>query len=80
VERRGAEDSIKAVAKRQSDQIGSNEADTVAKVWLKILPRVQHHVARKIETDNASLRKILQEHAGYLPGAATGIQQTLIAA
>ncbi len=80
VKRCGAEDSIEAVPERQSDQVGSNEADAIAKVWLKILPRVQHHVARKIEADDASPRKILQEKAGQFPGAAARVEQTLIAA
>jgi hypothetical protein len=80
MKRRGAEDSVEAVAERKSDKIGSNEPDTMAKVWRKILLRVQHHVAGNVEADDAAARKILHEKAGQFPGAATRIQQAFIAA
>jgi len=80
VERRGAEDSVEAVAERKSDQVSSNEPDSLAKFWLKILPRVQHHVAGKIESDDAAARKIPQKEPGEFAGAATGVEDALVSA
>jgi hypothetical protein len=64
VERGGAEDSVEAVAERKRDEIGNDEPDTLGKVWPKILLRVPHHVAGKIEPDDLAARQILQENAG----------------
>ena len=78
MERRSAEDAIEAVAEWESRKIGGNEMSAIAKVWLKILLRVQHHVAGKIESHNAAEWQILQQDAGEFPRAAAGIQQALV--
>jgi hypothetical protein len=78
VKRRGAEDSVEAVAERKSGQISSNEPDPVSEVWRKVLPRVQHHVAGHVEADHAAARKILQKEPGEFARAATGVEDALV--
>jgi hypothetical protein len=80
VERRSAENSVKAVTERKRDQIGGYKPHPVAKIWLKILLGMQHHVAGKVEANDAAMRKILQEKASQFSGAATGVKHALIAA
>ena len=80
MKRRGAENSVKTVTKRKRDQIGRYKLHPVAKIWLKILLGMQHHIAGKVEANDAAMRKILQEKASQFSGAATGVQHTLITA
>jgi hypothetical protein len=80
VERCGTEDSIEAVVKRERNQVSGYESDSITKIWRKILLRMKHHVSGKIKADDVAERKILQKNSCQFSGAATGIQQMLIAA
>ncbi len=41
---------------------------------------MQHHVAGKVEANDAAIRQILQKKAREFSGTATGVQHTLVAA
>ncbi len=80
MKRRSAENSVKAIPKWKRDQVSSYKPCPAAKIRLKILLSMQNHVAGKIEANDAAVRKILQEKARELSGAAAGVQHTLVAA
>jgi hypothetical protein len=73
-----AKDAIEVIAKRKGQQVGSDKADLISKIRLKILACVQNHVAREVEPNDAASGKAFKKKPGKFSGAATGIEQALV--
>ena len=74
-----ADDEVRDAAEREGSEVGAHQLDPLAVARTEAQGGPVQHVLRPVDTDHASQRQPFEQHRGEPSGAATGVDDGLVA-